>query len=104
MLGEDVEKEQLSQSGGIVTNGILHIPTTVLYACSIVKYVVCMTFRHAGRRQAFSPRSGYFRIPLRNLALFDSICFPFLFNTLNSGFIPFRYFSIRLYLQYHIPL
>ena len=85
-------------------NGILRFPTTVLYAHSVVKYVVRTTFRRAGRRQTFSPRSGYFRIPLRNLALFDSVCFPFLFNTLNSGFIPFRYFSIRLYLQYHVPL
>ena len=59
-----------------VTNGILRVPTTVLYARSIVKYVVRTTFRHAGRRQAFSPRSGYFQIPLRNLAPFDSICFP----------------------------
>ena len=65
--------------------------------------MVRTTFRRTGRRQAFSPRSGYFRIPLRNLAPFDSVCFPFLFNTLNSGFIPFRYFSIRLYLQYHVP-
>ena len=85
-----------------VTNGILHIPTTVLYARSVIKYVVRMTFRRARRRQTFSPCSGYFRIPLRNLAPFDSICFPFLFNMLNSGFIPFRYFSIRLYLQYHV--
>ena len=87
-----------------VTNSILRVPTTVLYARSVVKYVVRTTFRRAGRRQAFSPRSGYFRIPLRNIVPFDSVCFPFLFNMLNSGFIPFRYFSIRLYLQYHVPL
>ena len=85
-------------------NGILRVPTTVLYARSVVKYVVRTMFRRAGRRQAFSPRSSYFRIPLRNLAPFDSVCFPFLFNTLNSGFTPFRYFSIRLYLQYRVPL
>ena len=86
-----------------VTNGILRVPTTVLYARSVVKYAVRTTFHRAGRRQAFSPRSGYFQIPLRNLAPFDSVCFPFLFNTLNSSFTPFRYFSIRLYLQYHVP-
>ena len=76
---------------------------TVLYACSVVKYVVCTTFRRAGRRQAFSPHSGYFLIPLRNLAPFDSVCFRLLFITLNSGFTLFRYFSIRLYLQYRVP-
>ena len=59
-----------------VTNGILHFPTTVLYARRVVKYVVCTTFRRAGRCQTFSPHSSYFRIPLCNLALFDSICFP----------------------------
>ena len=60
----------------LVTNSILRVPTTVLYARSIVKYVVRTTVHRARRRQTFSPCSGYFRIPLRNLALFDSVCFP----------------------------